>query len=60
MSDTEKTEFQTNTGNILPSITTPIVDIWSSQYKQFFQLTADTSAVKLNFSTGLGFIGFTE
>jgi len=58
VSDAEKQLFAVGNNIVLPDTIYPLVDIWSNQHRQFFQLTEDTEKIKLNFSTGLGFIGF--
>lgn len=57
----EIVEFKTHHPDVtLPTTMFPIVDVWSKNNIKFFQLTQDTSKVKFNFSTGLGFLDFLD
>jgi hypothetical protein len=58
VTDNEKEEFMNGANILLPDQIYPIVDVWSTIHRKFFKLTEDTNKIRLNFSTGLGFIGF--
>lgn len=60
MNDDDKYDFTLRTNVELPQHKYPIVDTWSDNNRKFFKLTEDTTHIKMNFSTGVGFIGFKE
>ena len=60
----EKTEFQTKFPEItnFPNIMYPVVDTWSphTQQMMFMRLTEDCEKAAFNFTTGMGFINFSN
>ena len=56
----DKDEFSAKHGIELPQDDYPVLDIWTKTTRKFFKLTDDVDRLKLNFSTGVGFMSFKE